>query len=104
MSIGAGVVVAVAFQEVDGPPDAQARAQGDNESLKDVDRGREKCHNKIAGSREREGRADRFPCPGLLSKIVSYRFLKAAILSLASCIYEKPPFSAVSYSPEQSTS
>ena len=34
MSIGAGVVVAVTFQQVDNAPDTETSAQSDNESLK----------------------------------------------------------------------
>lgn len=45
MSIGSGVVVAVTFQKVDGPPNAQASAQGDNEGLKNVHSRVEKFHN-----------------------------------------------------------
>ena len=34
MSIGAGVIIAVTFQKVDGTPDAEACAECDHESLK----------------------------------------------------------------------
>jgi len=37
MSICAGVVVAVAFQQVDAAPDAEAAAKCDNEGLKNAD-------------------------------------------------------------------
>ena len=74
MSIGAGVVVAVALQEVDGPPDAQARAQGNDEGLKDIDSGSEKCHNKIAGMTERRKTAQTaFRIPASFQKI-DFRF------------------------------
>ena len=44
MSIGAGVVVAVTFQQVDDTPDAETSAQSDNEGLKNGDSLIEKCH------------------------------------------------------------
>ena len=44
MSIGAGVVRAVALQQVDNAPNAEARAQRDNEGLQGGDSGCEKCH------------------------------------------------------------
>ena len=37
MSIGAGVVVAVAFHEVDNTPHSKTRAERDNERLKNRD-------------------------------------------------------------------
>ncbi len=39
-----GVVVAVAFQKVDGSPDAETSAEGDNEGLKNSYCTVEKCH------------------------------------------------------------
>ena len=44
MSIRAGVVVAVTFEEVDDTPDAETSAEGDNEGLKNGDSLIEKCH------------------------------------------------------------
>ena len=44
MSIRAGVVVAVTFQQVDDTPDAETSAEGDNEGLKNGDSLIEKCH------------------------------------------------------------
>ena len=50
MSIRAGVVVAVTFEEVDDTPDAETSAEGDNEGLKNGDSLIEKCHKlKLAG-------------------------------------------------------
>ena len=46
MSIRAGVVVAVTFEQVDCAPDAKARAERDNERLEDAYCGLEKCHMK----------------------------------------------------------
>ena len=45
MSIGAGVVVAIALQQVDGAPHAEAGAEGDHKGLENVYRGVEKIHN-----------------------------------------------------------
>ena len=44
MSIRAGVVVAVTFEEVDDTPDAETSAESDNEGLKNGDSLIEKCH------------------------------------------------------------
>lgn len=44
MSIGGRVVGAVALQQVDNAPNAEARAQRDNEGLQGGDSGCEKCH------------------------------------------------------------
>ena len=44
MSICAGVVVAVALKQIDNAPNAEARAQRDNEGLKNTNRRIEKCH------------------------------------------------------------
>ncbi len=38
MSIRAGVVVAVTFQQVDDTPDTEASAEGDNKGLKNGDK------------------------------------------------------------------
>ena len=47
MSIGAGVIVAIALQQVDDTPNGQTGTQGDNESLENTNYRSEKCHNKI---------------------------------------------------------
>ena len=44
MSIRAGVVVAITFQQVDDAPNAETSAEGDNEGLKNGDSLIEKCH------------------------------------------------------------
>ena len=44
MSIRAGVVVAVTFQQVDDTPDAETGAQSDNEGLKNGDSLIEESH------------------------------------------------------------
>lgn len=49
ISISAGVVVSVAFQQVDGSPDAEACAKGNNQSLKNADSRVEKFHICVAG-------------------------------------------------------
>ena len=49
MSISAGVVVSVAFQQVDGSPDAEACAKGNNQSLENTDSRVEKFHICVAG-------------------------------------------------------
>ena len=50
ISIRAGVVVAITFQQVDDTPDAQTGTQSNNEGLKNGDSLIEKCHKlKLAG-------------------------------------------------------
>ena len=44
MSIRAGVIVAVTFQQVDDTPNTEASAEGDNKGLKNGDSLIEKCH------------------------------------------------------------
>lgn len=44
MSISAGIVISVTFQQVDDTPDAETSAQSDNEGLKNGDSLIEKCH------------------------------------------------------------
>ena len=44
MSIRAGVVVAVTFQQVDDTPDAETCTQSNNEGLQNGDSLIEKCH------------------------------------------------------------
>ena len=47
LGLRAGVVVAVAFQQVDDAPCAEASAEGDHEGLKNGDCGVEECHIHI---------------------------------------------------------
>ena len=49
MSISAGIVVSVAFQQVDGSPDAEAGTEGDDEGLENADSRVEKFHICVAG-------------------------------------------------------
>lgn len=49
MSISAGVVVSVTFQQVDGSPNAETCAKGNNQSLKNADSRVEKFHICVAG-------------------------------------------------------
>ena len=44
MSISAGIVISVTFQQVDDTPDAETSAQSDNESLQNGDCLIKKCH------------------------------------------------------------
>ena len=44
MSIGARVVIAITFQQVDDTPDTKTSAQSDNESLKNGNCLFKKCH------------------------------------------------------------
>ena len=58
MSIRAGVVPAVTFQQVNAAPDGQNRADGDDEGLKHRDRLIEKSHSflsRISGLSRKTG-------------------------------------------------
>ena len=45
LSICARIIIAVTFQEVDSPPHAKARAEGDYQGLEGIDSAGEECHN-----------------------------------------------------------
>ena len=47
MSIRAGVVVAITFQQIDCAPNAEASAEGNHKRLKDAYSGLEKCHIEL---------------------------------------------------------
>lgn len=47
MSIGSGVIVAVALQQIDCAPNAETGTEGNNERLKNVNCAVEKIHNEI---------------------------------------------------------
>ena len=49
MSICTGVVVSVAFQQVNGSPNAEAGTEGDDEGLENADSRVEKFHICVAG-------------------------------------------------------
>ena len=49
MGICTGVVVSVAFQQVDGSPDAETGTEGDDEGLENADSRVEKFHICVAG-------------------------------------------------------
>ena len=53
MSIGSGVVIAVAFQEVDCALNGETGTEGDYEGLENVYRAIEEIHNIVAGERKR---------------------------------------------------
>ena len=47
MSIRAGVVIAITFQQIDRAPNAEASAEGDHKRLEDAYSGLEKCHIEL---------------------------------------------------------
>ena len=49
VELSAGVVVSVAFQEVDGSPNAETGTEGDDEGLENADSRVEKFHICVAG-------------------------------------------------------
>ena len=55
MSIRAGVIVAVAFEQVDSAPDTEGSAQGDHQRLKDPDSRIEKRHRICTSVKLMEG-------------------------------------------------
>jgi hypothetical protein len=48
MSITAGVIVAITFQQVDRTPNAQTGTQSDNQSLKNFDRRVKEFHSRFS--------------------------------------------------------
>jgi len=51
LRLGTGVIVAVAFEQVDGTPDAQARTESDDEGLENFYRAVEKFHELVCRNR-----------------------------------------------------
>ena len=49
MSIRAGVIIAISFQQVDRAPDAETRAEGDDQRLEHLNSRIEKLHSKTRG-------------------------------------------------------
>ena len=49
LALGSGIVIAVAFEEVDRAPDCETSTKGNNESLKNIHRAVKEFHNKVAG-------------------------------------------------------
>ena len=45
LRLGAGVIVTIAFQQIDGTPNAETGTQSDNQSLKNFDSTVEKFHS-----------------------------------------------------------
>ena len=63
MSIGTGVVVAVALQQVDGSPDAETSTQCDDESLKNGYCAVKKCHKCVPACTMRPNGLMNSECP-----------------------------------------
>ena len=78
MSICAGVVIAVAFEQVDCAPDAEARAEGDDQRLEHLDSRIEKLHSKTRSLAAQKRRLPAQPRPPFNV------LLKAAVFSWAS--------------------
>ena len=49
LGLSAGVVVTVAFEEVDRAPDGEAGTEGDDEGLEDINCAVKEIHNIVAG-------------------------------------------------------
>ena len=49
LGLSAGVVVAVAFEQVDCAPNGKARTEGDHEGLENIDSRVKEIHNIVAG-------------------------------------------------------
>ena len=49
LGLSAGVVVAVAFEQVDCAPNGEARTEGDHEGLENIDSRVKEIHNIVAG-------------------------------------------------------
>ena len=48
MSIGAGIIVAISFQQIDSTPNAQTGTQSDNQSLKNFDSRVKEFHSRFS--------------------------------------------------------
>ena len=48
MSIGAGVIVTITFQQVDSTPNTEASTQSDNQSLKNFDSRVKEFHSRFS--------------------------------------------------------
>ena len=89
MSIRAGVVVAVALQQIDCAPDTEASTEGDHKGLEDLNCTIEKSHiQNLAGSRSKEC-PDHYPHFRL--SFQNY-FLKVAVFSWC-LLYDKTALS-----------
>lgn len=78
MSIRAGVVIAIPFQQIDRAPDAEASAERDDQRLEHLDSRIEKLHSKIRGLAAQKRRLPAQPRPPFNV------LLKAAVFSWAS--------------------
>ena len=81
MSISAGVVVAIPFQQIDDAPDAEACAEGDDQRLEHLDSRIEKLHSKTRGRTAHEAQTAG-PAPASFQCIIeSSRFALGFIRS-----------------------
>ena len=75
MSIGTGVIVAVAFEQVDSAPDTETGTEGDDERLQYADCTVEKCHRL-------------FPPFGFrITRVIGLIETKKALLPQRMCTY-----------------
>ena len=56
LGLGAGVVVAVAFEQVNCAPNGETCAEGDHEGLEDINGGVKEIHNIVAGIKFKMGK------------------------------------------------
>ena len=79
MSICAGVIIAIPFQQIDRAPDAEASAEGDDQRLEHLDSRIEKLHSKTRGLAARMAQTAG-PAPASFH----FNIMKAAVFSWAS--------------------
>ena len=79
MSICAGVIIAITFQQIDRAPDAEASAEGDDQRLEHLDSRIEKLHSKTRGLA-----AHKAQTAGPAPASFHFNIMKAAVLSWAS--------------------
>lgn len=79
MSICAGVVIAIPFQQIDRAPDAEASAERDDQRLEHLDSRIEKLHSKTRGLAALKAQTAG-PAPASFH----FNIMKAAVLSWAS--------------------
>ena len=89
LGLSAGVIITIAFEQVDDTPNGQTGTQGDNESLQNTNSGSKKCHKSIFAESKRCLRTDHnlafsSPFKNLLFRLIfeSGHFVLAVLIYL----------------------
>ena len=79
MSIAAGVIVAITFQQVDGTPNAKTGTQSDNQSLKNFDSRVKEFHSRFSFMETFFGRLKNEMCYGFEKDYPSFQAFSKVI-------------------------